>query len=72
RRGYYFSYPVMYAAEVIGVVVVKMDLSLIEKDWIGKEQHFLVSDMNNIVFISSEEKWLFKSLSPLSDNQKQT
>ena len=72
RRGYYFSYPVMYAAEVIGVVVVKMDLSLIEKDWIGKEQHFLVSDMNNIVFISSETKWLFKSLSPLSDNQKQT
>jgi two-component system C4-dicarboxylate transport sensor histidine kinase DctB len=72
RRGYYFSYPVKYAAEVIGVVVVKMDLSLIEKDWIGKEQHFLVSDMNNIVFISSEEKWLFKSLSPLSDNQKQT
>ena len=72
RRGYYFSYPVMYAAEVIGVVVVKMDLSLIEKDWIGKEQHFLVSDMNNIVFISSEAKWLFKSLSPLSDNQKQT
>ena len=72
RRGYYFSYPVKYAAEVIGVVVVKMDLSLIEKDWIGKEQHFLVSDMNDIVFISSEDKWLFKSLSPLSDKQKHT
>ncbi|WP_298941947.1 ATP-binding protein [uncultured Psychromonas sp.] len=71
RRGYYFSYPIKYAAEVIGVVVVKMDLSLIEKDWIGKEQHFLVSDMNDIVFISSEEKWLFKALSPLSDKQRQ-
>ena len=71
KRGYYFSYPVVYAAEVIGVIVVKMDLSSIEKDWTGKEQLFLVTDANNIVFISSEKKWLFQSLSPLSDTQKE-
>lgn len=69
KRGYYFSYPVSYAAEIIGVIVVKMDMSLIEKDWIGKEQHFLVSDNNDVVFISSEKNWLFKSLSPLTDTQ---
>lgn len=70
KRGYYFSYPVRYAAEIIGVIVVKMDLSLIEKDWAGKEQLFLVTDNNNIVFISSEEKWLIHSLSALSTTQK--
>ncbi|GLS89912.1 ATPase [Psychromonas marina] len=71
KRGYYFSYPVIYAAEVIGVIVVKMDMSSIEKDWLGKEQLFLVTDSNDVVFISSEKKWLFNSLSPLSDNIKE-
>jgi two-component system C4-dicarboxylate transport sensor histidine kinase DctB len=69
KRGYYFSFPVSYAAEIIGVIVVKMDMSLIEKDWIGKEQHFLVSDNNGVVFISSEKDWLFKSLSQLTAQQ---
>lgn len=71
KRGYYFSYPVIYAAEVIGVIVVKMDMSSIEKDWMGKEQLFLVTDSNDVVFISSEKRWLFHSLSPLSDEVKQ-
>jgi len=70
KRGYYFSFPVQYAAEIIGVIVVKMDLSLIEKDWIGKEQIFLVSDSDDVVFISSQKKWLFKSLKPLSEEKK--
>ncbi|MEH6453938.1 MAG: ATP-binding protein [Psychromonas sp.] len=70
KRGYYFSYPVKYAAEVIGVVVVKMDISSIEKDWSGKSQHFLVTDPNDVVFISTQESWLFKSLTPLQDTLK--
>lgn len=72
KRGYYFSFPVVYAAEVIGVIVVKMDLSSIEKDWTGKEQLFLVTDDNNVVFISSEKRWLFQSLSPLSETKKES
>jgi two-component system C4-dicarboxylate transport sensor histidine kinase DctB len=70
QRGYYFAYPVKYAAEILGVVAIKMDLSSIEKDWSGKEQHFLVTDKNNIVFISSETSWLFHSLAPLSTELK--
>lgn len=70
KRGYYFSYPVRYAVEVIGVVVVKMDLSFIEKDWADKQQLFLVTDQNNIVFISTQSDILFKSLLPLSDDTK--
>lgn len=72
QRGYYFSYPVKYAAEVLGVVVIKMDLSSIEKDWSDKEQNFLVTDKNHIVFISSKTAWLFHSLTPLSTELKNT
>lgn len=71
KRGYYFSYPVTYAAEVIGVVVVKMDLSFIERDWADKKQIFLVTDQHNVVFISSQSKWLFHGLSKLNDTSKQ-
>lgn len=70
KRGYYFSYPVRYAVEVIGVVVVKMDLSFIEKDWANKQQLFLVTDQNNIAFISTQTDILFKSLTPLSGDTK--
>ncbi|MDN2662240.1 ATP-binding protein [Psychromonas sp. 14N.309.X.WAT.B.A12] len=70
KRGYYFSYPVHNGIQVIGVIVVKMDLSLIEKDWVGKEQHFLVTDNDGIVFISSREDWLFHSLTPLTQQQR--
>ncbi|MFT6926455.1 MAG: two-component system C4-dicarboxylate transport sensor histidine kinase DctB [Psychromonas sp.] len=70
QRGYYFSYPVKYAAEILGVVVIKMDLSSIEKAWSGKEQHFIVTDKNHIIFISSETAWLFHSMAPLSETLK--
>jgi two-component system C4-dicarboxylate transport sensor histidine kinase DctB len=70
KRGYYYSFPVKYAGEVIGVVVVKMDISSIEKDWSGKPQHFLVTDPNGVVFISTQDTWLFQSLGVLSDATK--
>jgi two-component system C4-dicarboxylate transport sensor histidine kinase DctB len=70
QRGYYFAYPVKYAAAVLGVVAIKMDLSSIEKNWSGKDQHFLVTDKNHIVFISSETSWLFHSMAPLSTELK--
>jgi len=47
-----------------------MDLSSIEKDWSGKEQHFMVTDKNHIIFISSETSWLFRSMVPLSSAVK--
>lgn len=67
KRGYYYSFPIKYAGGIIGVVVVKMDVSSIEKDWTGKPQHFLVTDPNGVAFISTQEAWLFRSIGVLSD-----
>lgn len=70
-RGYYFSSPVISADKIIGVVVVKMDLSKIEKDWTGKQSHFMVTDDDNIIFISNTKSWLLHSLTPLNKDKLQ-
>ncbi|ULN65048.1 ATP-binding protein [Vibrio gigantis] len=70
KRGYYYSYPVSYAAEIIGVIVVKMDLSLIEASWQGKQSFFVADDKDQIIFMSSNPEWLFKSLQPLDTAQQ--
>ncbi|MGR5427161.1 sensor histidine kinase [Vibrio harveyi] len=67
KRGYYYSYPIVYAGGVLGVVVVKMDLSKIEDNWQQPNSVFVASDPNGIVFMSSRNDWLFKSLQPLEE-----
>lgn len=66
KRGYYFSYPVADHGEVIGVVVVKIDLNDIEGDWSDPQQHILVTDDDGVVFISTRQQWKFRTLNPLS------
>lgn len=71
QRGYYYSFPVTYAGAIIGVVVVKMDLISIEDNWQEKRSIFVANDENQIVFMSSEPSWLFKSLTPKTEQQLQ-
>ncbi|MBY8047732.1 GHKL domain-containing protein [Vibrio fluvialis] len=70
QRGYYYAYPVVYAAEILGVVVVKMDLSAIEENWQSQSSYFVATDTNQVVFMSSQPSWLFKSIGNLSDNTR--
>ena len=71
ERGYYFAYPVIYAAEVIGAVVIKMDLSHIEQRWSRRETQFIVTDEDGIIFITTQPGWLFHSIQPLSEQKTQ-
>ncbi|PVV24085.1 MAG: hypothetical protein B6D74_06240 [gamma proteobacterium symbiont of Ctena orbiculata] len=66
KRGYYFSYPVIYNAEKRGVIAVKMDLSKIERYWSERQSQFIVSDPDGIIFISTNPDWLYQSIVPLS------
>ncbi|TRN17379.1 sensor histidine kinase [Vibrio fluvialis] len=70
QRGYYYAYPVVYAAEILGVVVVKMDLSAIEENWQSQSSYFVATDTNQVVFMSSQPSWLFKSVGNLSDTTR--
>lgn len=68
KRGYYYSFPVIYAAEIIGVVVVKMDLYPIESQWPASQTIYTVTDSDNVIFMSNKREWLLHSLSGLDSN----
>ncbi|MFA9419006.1 MAG: ATP-binding protein [Gammaproteobacteria bacterium] len=71
KRGYYFAYPITYAAAYLGVIVVKMDLSNIEQHWSQRPVQFMVTDPDGIIFITTQPGWLYHSIKPLSAETRQ-
>jgi two-component system C4-dicarboxylate transport sensor histidine kinase DctB len=73
-RGYYFSSPVTVQGDVIGVIVVKMDISAIEIQSKGiakaSSVEFMISDPDDIVFLSSVDSWRFNALTPLTQARR--
>ncbi|MBD1558013.1 sensor histidine kinase [Vibrio sp. S9_S30] len=69
RRGYFYSYPVKHAGSNIGVLVVKKDLSTIEDDWTNQNNFFVVTDADDIVFMSNRVNWWYHSLYPLEQDK---
>jgi two-component system C4-dicarboxylate transport sensor histidine kinase DctB len=67
KRGYYFAYPLKHAARVTGVLVIKMDLSNIEQRWAGRDTRFIVTDPHGIIFITTHQPWLYKTIRPIND-----
>ncbi len=69
ERGYYFAHPLVYAAEIIGAIVLKMDLSNIEQRWSNRDTQFIVVDNDGIIFISTQPEWVYHSIHPLSEQK---
>ncbi len=70
QRGYYFSYPLTHAAAVVGVVVLKMNPAGIEQRWSGRDAHFLVTDPDGVVFITTRPEWLYRSTVSLTPERR--
>lgn len=69
RRGYYFSYPVFEGDSIIGVAVVKVDLTQFEKRFSNQAYDFLMLDPDGVVFSSSRSEWLYKVMGQLSHEE---
>lgn len=65
RRGYYFAYPVRKDEEILGAVAVKIDIDSVEQKWAHRDESFLVSDPEGVIFITTNPEWRYKTLSPL-------
>lgn len=70
KRGYYFSSPVYQQSEIIGVLTIKVDLSLIEDIWQYEDLEYVIADPFGVIFYSSEPSWLYHALVPLTPQQK--
>lgn len=65
--GYYISSAVVDGANVLGVVVVKVDMTGFESNWKMREQ-MVITDAAGIIFLSSISDWKYRPLHPLSAN----
>lgn len=66
--GYFLSSSVKNAAgEVIGVLVVKLELEDMQREWVGQSGILLITDALDIVILSNRPAWRFRYLRPLSD-----
>lgn len=69
RRGYYFSYPIYEGDSIIGVAVVKVDLTQFEKRFSNQNYEFVLLDPDNVVFSGSRSNWLYRVLGELSHEE---
>ncbi len=69
RRGYYFSYPIYEGDSIIGVAVVKVDLTQFEKRFANQNYEFVLLDPDNVVFSGSRPNWLYRVLGELSHEE---
>lgn len=76
KRGFYFSYPIYQQGGkgILGAIIVKVDIADIEQQSasiaIAGQYQFLISDPDNIVFISSVDEWRLASLTPLTQDKR--
>ncbi len=66
KRGYYFAYPVRSDEEILGAVAIKIDIDSIEQKWADRDESFLVSDPDGVVFITTNPEWRYKTFQPLA------
>ncbi len=70
KRGYFFGAAVRDGNNVIGVLVVKVDLDHTETLWGKTPEQLLVTDHNGVVILTSNPNWRFRATRPLSEEEK--
>jgi two-component system, NtrC family, C4-dicarboxylate transport sensor histidine kinase DctB len=66
KRGYYFGAPIEIDGEIMGVVVLKIDIDAIEETWRGGDYEIIVTDPEGVIFMTSKPDWLFMTVPPLT------
>lgn len=70
RRGYYFAYPVRSKQTILGAVVIKINIDSVEHNWGHRNETFLVTDPDGVIFITTNPGWRFHVLFSLTPEVK--
>jgi two-component system, NtrC family, C4-dicarboxylate transport sensor histidine kinase DctB len=65
ERGYFLASPVLDKSRIIGVIAIKFLVDPFEVSWRGGASEIIVTDLSDVVFMSSRPEWRFRTLSPL-------
>ena len=68
--GLYFASAVRDAARPIGVTAVKVSVDALETAWRTPGEAAMVIDRNGVIVISTEPKWKFSALRPITAQQQ--
>lgn len=64
--GYFMSHPLRDRGEIVGAIVIKVDLAGLQKDWWDGGETVFVTDKNGVIFLSSSEPWKYRTTVPLT------
>lgn len=70
KRGYYFANAVREQGKIIGVLVVKVDISNTETLWGKTPEKLVVTDDNGVIILTSNDAWRFTATYPLGDLER--
>jgi two-component system C4-dicarboxylate transport sensor histidine kinase DctB len=65
KRGYYFAFPVRDKIRILGVVAVKVNIDTVERNWAHRDESYLISDPDGVIFITSTPEWRYRTIDPL-------
>ncbi|MEN3297706.1 MAG: hypothetical protein V7642_6959 [Burkholderiales bacterium] len=66
--GYYISHHIKQGPNVLGVAVVKIDLTNLDEKWDREHGEMTVSDANGVIFLSSRKDWKYQPTQPLQQD----
>jgi two-component system C4-dicarboxylate transport sensor histidine kinase DctB len=64
--GFFISDPIIHKGQVIGVTVVKLNMDYWEENWRDAQDNIIAADENNVIILSSQDQWRYKSIGNLS------
>ena len=69
--GYFLSHVVRGDdGELLGVLVVKLELEDLQREWLGQPGVLLVADSYQVVILSNKPAWRFRALQPLDEQAR--
>ena len=63
--------PVQPGGKSAGVIAIKIDFSALEQSWQNSGEQVLLANRDGVVLLASNPHWRYRTLAPLSDDQKQ-
>ncbi|MBF0486525.1 MAG: GAF domain-containing protein [Nitrospirae bacterium] len=68
KLGYYRSYPIRNAVEIIGVAVIKYDVNIFTPQNTNSKEIVLIADDDGVIFHTSDKRYLYHALHKLPED----